>query len=174
VTQQRDVYSTGEMAGKLFAECLLNYADGSQPLTYPCGGAARDHGTDKFSLVQFPEGMGDATQRWLSSPDRRDAVLMQFPDPAARSDSGPLPLGREIRFLLASCNGTSQLDLVCAFNVTFEGGKARTSLPGYRLFGASQDIYDRFIEGLGDGMSSHRRAEELDEGFGELGAYRQP
>lgn len=155
------MFETGHIAGRLLAENLINLADGVLPLNSPCGGAERKRGEDKFGLVHFPEGMTPVVQRWLSRTDLEAGVLVQH-----REDV------HEVRLLVPACDGTEKLDFVCAIRYAAEAGAVKTSLPGYQLFGVEQAVYDQFMDGVGAGMSEHKRANELDAGFGALGDYR--
>ena len=156
----RDVRATGRMAGLLLAENLVNLADGELPMTSPCGGAGRMRGQAKFGLVHFPEGMTDMVKRWMRRPDLIEAVLIQHRE-----------ADRELRLMLAGA-GTGSFDLLCAFRYETDGGKVRTSQPGYQLLHVGQETYDEFIEGVGEGVTQHKRASELDPGFGALGSYQ--
>lgn len=155
------MFETGQIAGRLLAENLLDLADGVLPLNSPCGGAERKRGEDKFGLVHFPEGMTPVVQRWLSSGDLEAGVLVQH-----REDV------HEVRLLVPACDGTEKLDFACVIRYAVEAGAVKTSLPGYQLFGVEQAVYDQFMDGVGAGMAEHKRASELDAGFGALGHYR--
>jgi hypothetical protein len=166
MTIQRDVCGTGAVIGKLFAECLANYGDGLTPISFPLGGVSRTNDDERYSLVHFPDGMTEAVQRWMASPELRDAALIQFR--AGREGH------EEIRLLLLSCDGTAKLDLACAFNLARVDGTVHTSSPGCMLMtGVDPSVEEQFMDGLVSGLSEHERADELHAGFGELGPYRK-
>ena len=158
-----DLRAVGHMAGVLLAETLVNLAEGARPTFAPLVGAARKPG-EKFELTFFPDGFADAARRWLQSLATPDAVLVQFP--AGKE-------GDQIRLLAPACDGTERMGFVVALQVAARDGAVETSTPGWKAYNGMPDTgFDPFLEGVGAGLSQHKRAEIFEAGFGALGAFR--
>ena len=73
-----DIEATGEALGLLFAETLVQLADGKVPLAL--AGVVREKAADKFSIVAIPEGDLDVALRASAKPDVQDAAWLLVND----------------------------------------------------------------------------------------------
>jgi hypothetical protein len=153
-----DVATTGQMAGLLFGQALLELADGAAPTTWPLSAIGRHRGSEQFQMVTFPEGMTEAVSRWLKDPDLVDAALLCHPEQGA------------IELMLAICDGTDRLDVIVRFlvAVSYETRRPVTTFPIYDTQ-CELPLVEEFLGYVNDGLSQHKRANELDGSIGALG-----
>jgi hypothetical protein len=155
----KNVEETGEALGLLFAETLVQIADGNVPL--PLSGVVREKGSDKFSIHAVPDGDLDAALRSCAKPEVQDAAWLFVTDDDEE---------QSIRLMLCAAPAADPpFSVIAVVRFDDDGDELQVSNPTVMVpQGADDGIPDAFWPAINRGMTRHEGLLRAPVVFGKL------